>query len=655
MFFFLSISEMFGQIQNDEYAKAEKYFSNDRYAEAVHHYLNLLKTDSANANLNYKIGICYLHSRSQKSKAALHFELAALSTTSDYSENSYEERKAPILVYKLLGDTYQQLYFFDRAIKNYEKYKTTFKEIDQPVIEEINWKIEMCKIGKQLNGFAALPIDLKKENQTKDPIYGSYSSTISPDQYKMTFTFQRSVIKNNQVNIDDHFYEDSFLSSRYDSISHVEIDPKKKVNRNEATIASSTDGQILLNYRDDKGIANLYTTYLKNNEWSVPEKLDRAINSIGWEEEECISADGKTLYFTSARNGGYGGKDIYKCRKLSDGSWSKAINLGSNINTPFDEEAPFILPDGVTLYFSSNGHKKIDQFDILSSSLTDGDSWTEPSVVGFPIDTTHDDISVKAVASESLNSEIRKKKSNKASAPKEIEIGKSNYMMTFIRPNNKSFTILKGEIKDEKGNNADDVEITINDIETGEISAVYHSENAGKFSFILPPNKNNNITYEKEGYLLTTQNRNIFKDTTYFEIHKPLKLSPIEVNASTTLNNVFFGPDNATLRSFSNFELNQLSDFLKLHQELIVEISGNSNLNGSYKTNFKLSHERANEVVNYLMHNGISKERLIANGISKSQLNEKRDEKNISFQYNQGIELKILEINSEKNNTVTTQ
>lgn len=645
---------MLGQNGNEEFAIAENYFSNDRYSEAVHHYLNLLKADSSNANINYKIGICYLHSRSQKSKAAQHFELAARSITSNYSEDSYEERKAPILVYKLLGDTYHQLYFFDRAVKNYEKYKENDKELDQTLIEEINWKIEMCKIGKQLNGFATIPIELKKDNQPKVPIYGSYSSTISPDQYKMTFTFQRSVIKNNHINIDDHFYDDCFLSSKYDSISHVEIDPDKRVNTNEATIASSTDGQILLNYRDDNGVANLYTTYLKNNEWSVPEKLDRAINPIGWEEEEYISTDGRTLYFTSNRNGGYGGKDIYKSRKLSDGSWSKAINLGSNINTPFDEEAPFILPDGVTLYFSSNGHKKIDQFDILSSSLTDGDSWTEPLVVGFPIDTTHDNISVKSLAKpEPSDPENRKKKNNKNT--EEIEIGKSNYMMTFIRPNNTSFTILKGEIKDENNKDADNVEITIKDIESGEISAVYHCEDPGKFSFILPPHKNNNITYEKDGYLLTTQNRNIFKDTTYFEIHNPLKLSPIEVNARTTLNNVFFGPDNATLRSFSNLELNQLSDFLKLHQGLVVEISGNSNLDASYKTNFKLSHERANEVVNYLTHNGINKERLIANGISKSQLNEKRNEKNISFQYNQGIELKVLEINSEKINSITTQ
>ncbi len=116
------------------------------------------------------------------------------------------------------------------------------------------------------------------------------------------------------------------------------------------------------------------------------------INTKYYEGNACVSPDGNSLYFVSNRDGGYGGKDIYGCEKLSDGNWSTPYNLGSKINTPVDEESPFLLADGVTLFFSSKGHDSFGGFDIFTSTLSDEGYWSEPENIGYHINTTFDEL-----------------------------------------------------------------------------------------------------------------------------------------------------------------------------------------------------------------------------------------------------------------------
>src|SRR5690606_258080 len=105
-----------------------------------------------------------------------------------------------------------------------------------------------------------------------------------------------------------------------------------------------------------------------------------------------ITPNDKVIYFSSNRDGGFGGKDIYKIERLPNGSWSKAVNLGSTVNTPYDDDAPFIHSDGRTLFFSSQGHQNMGGFDIFKTKLNDNGEWTTPENIGFPINTVNDDI-----------------------------------------------------------------------------------------------------------------------------------------------------------------------------------------------------------------------------------------------------------------------
>ncbi|HXB39775.1 MAG TPA: OmpA family protein, partial [Bacteroidia bacterium] len=422
----------------------------------------------------------------------------------------------------------------------------------------------------------------------------------------------------------------------------INIGPPINTVGNEASVGISADGQEILIYKDDMGDGNIYSTSLKGSVWTVPKKLNAHINSKSWEPSAFITADGNTLYFTSDRPGGFGGRDIYKSQKNSHGEWGKATNLGSSVNTKYDEDAPYLHPDGVTLYFSSNGHKTMGGFDIFESNLLSDDKWSEPVNVGYPINSTGDDV-FYVVSPD--------KKIAYYTSMREGGFGeKDNYIIYFQDAKESPLTLQKGSVLDTNHLAAKDVKITITDNESGEVIGVYHpNEKTGKYLFILAPGKNHNINYEAEGFLFYSENQTTSKESDYNEITKSVKLVPIAVGSKVVLNNIFFDFDKAILRPYSNVELNKLYDFLIKHPNLAVEISGYTDSKGTDGYNANLSMERANAVINFLVEKGIKKERLTANGYGKSDPiapNKKADgtDNPEGRQLNRRVELKIIDV-----------
>jgi hypothetical protein len=160
----------------------------------------------------------------------------------------------------------------------------------------------------------------------------------------------------------------------------------------ESAVSISADGKQMFLFKSDPDGKNLYTSTLKNGTWGTPVKLPEPINSYSHETHCSLSADGSTLFFTSDREGGFGGLDIYMCKKLPDGTWGSARNLGSNINTPLNEETPMIFLDGKTLYFASEGHASMGMFDMFYSYMQPDSSWIEPVNLGYPINSPTDDL-----------------------------------------------------------------------------------------------------------------------------------------------------------------------------------------------------------------------------------------------------------------------
>jgi outer membrane protein OmpA-like peptidoglycan-associated protein len=614
LFFVLGMFRIFGQNKPKEFEETENLFLNDRFDAALPQYLNLLKNDSSNQDLNLKIGICYLNSRSEKLMAIPYLEKAAKNQASSY-------------VYKYLGDGYILASKFDLATTAYEKFKETFlsgKPKDLSPIEEINWKIGVCNAWKNLQNI-----------NTNQPFPFDYSSALSFDQSRITFTFQRADTNKTKQISDAKYFEELQAQQEMRAQNDDETVSDTTTDKYEAEIANSDSGNLVLIYRDNDGDGDLYISMLEGNQWSKSKKLNKAINRNGWETNQFISPDGNTLYFASNRAGGFGGKDIYACKKSFGGEWSKAINLGSVINTPFDEEAPVMY--GRTLFFSSNKNKKKCCFDNLSSTLLNNGSWSEPAKIGYPTHRSEEDIYYATTISH-FN------ETGESGTEHEEENG---YVATFTDKNNLPLTILKGKIIVMYGKGLKQGRITVTDNETAEVLGVYSPNyKTGDYIIALPADRNNNITYESEGCLFASENIAIRKRSEYFGQKTTLRLVPLAAGDKTTLNNIFFDPDRTTLLSISNVELNNLFLLLSDHLELAVELSYFIDSKERSKYSVNLAMDRTKMIIDYLVQKGINRERMTAKSPEKlkaSRPKKKSDQNDqeVMETTNNKLELKI--------------
>src|SRR5690606_7377737 len=158
----------------------------------------------------------------------------------------------------------------------------------------------------------------------------------------------------------------------------------------DATVSLLDNGNKLVFYRTHENMTggNLLVSTLLNNQWSEPVEFVSSINTAFQESSACVSTDGELIFFASNRPGGYGGKDIYRIVKLPNGEWSKPLNLGPSINSPYDEDGPIYHEDSKTLYFMSNGHSTIGGFDIFYSQWSsEKNLWRSAENMGYPVNS----------------------------------------------------------------------------------------------------------------------------------------------------------------------------------------------------------------------------------------------------------------------------
>jgi outer membrane protein OmpA-like peptidoglycan-associated protein len=661
----LNLSNLNSQIKKEsseeEFDRAEKIFnkvykdgktesltySKGGYSEALPLFIDLFKKDTSNMDLAFKIGVCYQNTRRYKKLALPYFIKASTEVTPHYKESSFKENKAPLMALKFLGDAYHLDYQFDKAIIAYHLYISTMDKdghTDKILLAETNHKIEMCNTAKIL---VANPINIKIENlgNTINSTYADYSPVLSADQKTIYFTSRRPESKNSLKDEEGNYMEDIFTAQKTKNgwTTAESIGAPINTEEHEATVGISPDGQTILIYKDDMGDGNIYSTTLNGEKWSKPVKLNEHVNSKYWEPSACFSADGNTIYFTSNRPGGYGGRDLYSVNKTPKGDWANALNLGPTINTAYDEDAPFIHHDGITLSFSSNGHNTMGGFDIFASTLTGINKWTEPENVGYPINTTDDDI-FYVISPDGRKAYYSSFRSDGLGE-------KDNYIATFLDRKETPLTLMIGLVNDNSGKPVNDVEITVTDNITEEVVGIYHpNSKTGQYIFILTPGRNYNITYQAEGHLFYSENMDIPLETNYYEIYKPIILEPIIVGSKITLNNIFFDFDKATLRNISKVEIKNLLIFMKRYPNLIVEISGHTDNKGDDAYNQKLSQERSQAVVKRLTENGISPKRMIAKGygetmpVKPNTLPDGSDNPE-GRQLNRRVEFKIIGVN----------
>lgn len=626
------------------FAKANELMLKQNYQLAIKYFTIADSLDPNNANINFKLGYCYLNSLNAKKKAEPHLIKAVQNISSKYKENSYKERGAPSIAWFYLGQAYHFNNKFDQAIEAFNKFREYINPKDLNIASEINRQIEYCINGKILTE-APVAMEVKNLGKNINTPYPEYAPVISADESVLIFTSRRNNSTGGKIADDGGYFEDIYISYNINGewSKPQSIGPNINTEGHEATIGLSVDGQQLFIYKDDNGDGNIYYSKLEGDIWQVPVKLNENINSKSWETHASISSDGNTLYFTSDRKGGYGGRDIYFSRKLPNGEWGLPINLGPKINTPYDEDGPFIHPDNRTLFFSSKGHNSMGGFDVFISIKDENGNWSQAMNMGYPLNSSDDDVFYVLSADG--------KRAYYSSFKDDGYGEKDLYMASFTEFKEKPLALVKGTVKDAYGNVPKDVVIIVTDNETGETIGTYiPNSKTGNYLFILPPGANYNISYEAEGYLFKSENIDIPEDADYFQINKAIELETIQIGSKIVLNNIFFDFDKTTLRDISKVELEKLTKLLTQNPKITVEISGHTDAKGNEDYNLKLSQGRAQAVVNYLINQGIDKNRMVAKGYGKSNpiapnYNPDGTENPEGMQLNRRVELKVTGIN----------
>lgn len=383
-----------GDFKSD-FETARDHINNGLYQEALPILLRLIKDDAGNYNLNFLIGYCYYNSEAEKNKALPYLEKAVVSTIADYNDNSAKERNAPVYAFFYLGATYHKLGKLDEALFNLEKFRSflvskTGKLINQKnfdIFNEVNLKIAQVKTAKNLI-LAPLRIEFVRIPLVNAGNYSSYGAQLTKDNNGMYYSRER-------LNEKLRGRSDMFLLRRTGQnwVRNEQAGQNLNGPYNDIFNSISPDGKFLLFSSDRKGVFNIFYSMMDNNKWSEP--FDNlSINSNFNETYAVLSSDGSKIIFVSDRPGGFGGKDLYKTEKKADGSWTQPENMGFTLNTPFDEDAPYLSPDGNTLYFSSEGHSSMGGSDVFYS-LFKNNMWLEPVNMGYPINSVSNDVYFK--------------------------------------------------------------------------------------------------------------------------------------------------------------------------------------------------------------------------------------------------------------------
>ena len=380
-------SEAFAQRDSlrNLFQDAESWFLFEDFQEALPLYETLLEINPRNYNLKYKIGICLLNDPYQINRAIPYLYDAAKHINRSCITGSFREKTAPPDAIFYLGNAYLVNEMIDKAIETYESFLIVMdREVyDAELVEK---QIKACHNAKQLKA-RPVDIDLTLLDSLINTRYAEVNPVLSGDGTKMAFITKLP------------FYNGAFFTEKSsEGWSYPQpITQALGFDSDIYPVGLSHDGSEMILYYDDKYVGNLYYSRFEKGSWLPAKKLGKNISTRYWETHACFSKDGKTLYFTSNRKGTYGGLDIYRSHRMPDGKWGAAENLGPTINSRYNEESPLISEDGQTLYFSSHGHYNMGGYDVFSSKKRADGTWGEPKNMGYPINTTGNDLFFQAL------------------------------------------------------------------------------------------------------------------------------------------------------------------------------------------------------------------------------------------------------------------
>jgi outer membrane protein OmpA-like peptidoglycan-associated protein len=448
--------------------------------------------------------------------------------------------------------------------------------------------------------------------------FDEYWPSLTADEETLVFT--RLIPATDYGKAAGNYQEDLFVSHLKDGkyMHAYKMPGAMNTELNEGAQCISSDGRMCVitacNRPDGKGSCDLYLSYKQGQYWSEPINMGPLVNTGAWESNPSLSSNGKVLYFASNRSAGLGQMDIYAVELGKDGfPVESAINLGETINTEYNDCSPFIHPDGRTLYFASDGHIGMGDYDLFVSRLGFDAKWSKPENLGYPINTKGEERSM-----------IVNAKGDLAMFASARERGKGLDIYAFplhekVKPI--TVTYVKGYIYDSITGARLAANIELIDLETGTVMVDDISdENTGEYLVCLPVDRDYAFNVSKDAYLFYSEN---FSLTDLEDPSEPyimnIPLQPIREGVTIVLKNIFFDFNKIELKSESYPELKKVVDFMVLNPHVRIEIGGHTDNVGNKEFNKNLSTNRAKAVYTYLINKGIEENRLSYKGYDFSK------------------------------------
>lgn len=597
-------------------------------------------------SLSISITFCFAQSSSNR-KAQASFEKAGpYIDKQDYSSAEQALKTAvdadPLFqnAYILLAGIYKIQKKYIDSKSAYQKALLINKNVSPEVtfgLAEVEFATQDYDKAKQLfNDFLAIDVSSERARKAKkylldcdfakigiakpvkySPVnLGDGVNTADPEYFPALTADGETMIFTRQVNGNEDFWTSQFKNNAWSLATPLSA----KINTtryNEGAQTISPDGKYLFftgcNRPDGLGRCDIYVSHREGKDWGEPYNVGKPVNSEYWESQPAISPDGRTLYFISNRPGGSGGYDIWKSTITDDAKWGPAINLGPEVNTPLDENTPFLHADGKTLYFSSDGWPGFGNKDIYYSRLDENGKFKKPINLGFPINSFEDESGL--IVSADGNSGM-------FSSNLKDGFGGQDIYSFGIPDNAKPLKVsyVKGIVRDKDTKKTIESNVQVIDLKSNKtVFDDYTDPETGQFLAVMPIGSDYLFNVSAEGYLFYSENFELKAG----DINKPYQIEvyieKIKQGGNVTLRNIFFDTNKYNLLPASIRELKLLIDFLNQNESVNIEIQGHTDNVGDDKLNEKLSLNRANAVYEYLLQNSIDTKRLTFKGFGANK------------------------------------
>ncbi len=518
---------------------------------------------------------------------------------------------------------------YDESIEHFEQY-LSIESRNKTLIAKAKKLLTTCQFSRKSKG-SPVPYEPTNLGDEINTTNSEYLPSLTADESLLIYT-QRI-----------HGQEDFYISKKVDG-KWQKGKPMDDVNTdyNEGAQNISADGKFLVftacDRRDGYGTCDLYFTEVSNGKWTKPANMGNRINTRKWESQPSLSADGKALYFSSNREGGFGNNDIYVSYCDEEGNWGEPQNLGDIINTKGHDQSPFIHHDGQTLYFMSDGHPGMGGHDLFYSRKEKDGSWSSPQNLGYPINTEADEstLVISLDGQTAFFATDRNKAESYTGDPATRKIDMDLYSFHLYpeaRP--QAVTYVKANVRDANTKKRlPNAKVEFIDLTTNKVHAFSKTDRDGEFLVCLPLGKDYALSVTKESYIFHSENFALAENNSRDEpfilkidlqpipdiaiSEGPSNNSEIVEGKPIILKNVFFETGSAELKDASINELNRLKKLLTDNPLLRIRINGHTDKVGSDEDNLVLSDDRAKAVYDYLVQNGIDMTRLSFKGYGET-------------------------------------